>query len=229
MLNLVFDLDGTLIDSRMDIARSVNSSLRALGLPLLETDQILTWVGDGADTLIRLSLNAAGEDLSEEALEALFPRLFAVFMDHYQSHCLEATQPYASVEKFLQELTGHRLAILTNKPQSMTDFIVQGLGWKDLFSFVIGGGEFPPKPDPSGLNKILTGWNAAPSETVMIGDGIQDSRVARGLGCGFIGFLGGIGNPEALKAESPDAVFRHFDELPQILSSWTQASHAGVR
>lgn len=223
MLNLVFDLDGTLIDSRMDIARSVNSSLRALGLSPLATDEILSWVGDGADTLIRRSLTASAEDWSQEALEALFPRLFAVFLEHYQLHCLDSTLPYPGAESFLDGYSEGPLAILTNKPQTMTDTIVEGLGWRRHFQFVLGGGALPPKPDPTGLLKILSGWSADPGQTIVIGDGVQDSRVARAAGCGFIGYLGGIGEPGALVAEKPDAVFRRFDELPGILSQWPAA------
>ncbi len=223
MLNLVFDLDGTLIDSRMDIARSVNSSLRALGLPPLSTDDILGWVGDGADTLIRRSLTAAAEDWTQEALDALFPRLFAVFLEHYQLHCLDSTLPYPGVESLLSGYADGPKAILTNKPQTMTDTIVEGLGWRGHFQFVLGGGALPPKPDPAGLRKILSGWSADPGQTLVIGDGIQDSLVARAAGCGFIGYLGGIGDPEVLMAQKPDAVFRRFEELPDILSQWPSA------
>ena len=173
---LIFDLDGTLIDSKQDLIRSVNAMLRKTGREKLHEDTISGYIGHGAPKLVARALgNGAGEAEREQALK--------FFLAHYEEHKLDSTRPYAGVAEALEELHRFPMAVLTNKPVRVSRRIVEGLGLAKYFRAVYGGNSFETKkPDPLGARKILEELGAAAGETMMVGDSEVDMQTARNAG-----------------------------------------------
>lgn len=173
---VVFDLDGTLVDSRQDLAASTNDVLAGLGAGPLPVDVVEQMVGDGARTLVHRALIHAGCDADLDAALTEFHRCYAVRL-------LETTGPYEGITEVLQSLAGTRLAVLTNKPLEPTRRLLEHFGWTGTFERVVGGdGPFPRKPDPVGLLDVMRTCAAEPHETMMVGDSMVDVDVARRAG-----------------------------------------------
>ncbi len=174
---VVFDLDGTLVDSREDLAASTNDVLVSLGAQPLAIDQVCRMVGDGARTLVQRALVAAG-------CEADLDLALAAFHRSYAGRLLETTRPYPGVDDVLATLRADvQLAVLTNKPLTPTLRLIDHFGWRGIFGRVIGGdGPFPRKPDPSGLLDLMAWAGARPEDTLMVGDSMVDVEVARHAG-----------------------------------------------
>jgi phosphoglycolate phosphatase len=214
----VFDLDGTLIDSRLDLVSAVNATLAARGLPRQGEELIISFVGDGADDLIRRSFEAAGWNRAES--EARLPEILREFLDLYAANCLDRTTVYPGARELLAGLaaTGVPMAVLTNKPGRMTDLVLAGLGLRDPFKVVVpGDGPLGKKPDPAGLAYILKAMNTSPDDAVMVGDSLQDLRTARGAGTAFLAFTGGLGDADAVQAATPDFATDSFLDLAAAL------------
>lgn len=220
---LVFDLDGTLADTREDLAASVNHALAALGLPTLPLPAVMEKVGNGARVLIQSSLedarSRAGASLpAPEAGET--ERALSEFLAHYGAHCLVETRAYPGAAEALGKLAGYRKAVLTNKPEAPARRILEGLGLAPHFDFILGGDNpHGKKPDPAALEWLMASARAEPRATAMIGDGVQDARAARRAGAFLIGYLGGIGPRADLLAEGPDAAVEAFGELPGAVTA----------
>lgn len=223
---LVFDLDGTLADTREDLWGSVDFALRRAGLPSLPLGTVMDQVGNGARSLIRGSLRhalAAGSrstgSLPDEPDDALVSAALADFLAHYGEHCLVKTRTYPGTAEALEQLGGYRMAVLTNKPGEPARRILEGLGLAGRFDAIVGGDNpHGKKPDPAGLLHLIASSGATPAATAMIGDGVQDARAARRAGAALLGFMGGIATPEDLRAESPDGEFAAMDELPALIA-----------
>jgi phosphoglycolate phosphatase len=158
---LIFDLDGTLIESKWDIAASVNFTLEELGLPQRPLEEIFGFVGDGVKKLLRLAVGETNRVSFEEAL--------GVFRRHYLAHCLDRTVYYPGVEKVLGYFGDKRKAVATNKSIEYTNVILQGLG-PQYFNFVVGGDNgFGLKPEPGMLLHIMERLNTVPERTVLVG------------------------------------------------------------
>jgi phosphoglycolate phosphatase len=174
---LVFDLDGTLIDSRHDLADAANALIAEQGGAPLAVDAITAMVGEGAPLLVRRALKAAGVDIDV--------RLgLARFLELYDERLLVHTRLYDGTREALDALaSGATLAILTNKPQRHTERILEGLGIAGLFRWTIGG-DTPHgrKPEPGGLQHLMSLAHARAHETVMVGDSALDLRTARAAG-----------------------------------------------
>ncbi len=202
---LVFDLDGTLIDSRLDLIHSVNAMLRHVGRPELDGDVIASYVGDGAPALVRRALeNTDDEALLRTALE--------YFLGYYRLHKLDHTTVYEGIPKVLdgaaQASDGvHRLmAVLSNKPVHPSRDIVHALGMADFFVRVYGGNSFATKkPDPMGVRVILQETGVAADEALMIGDSAVDVLTGRNAGMWTCGVTYGFA-PHSLEAVTPDVV-----------------------
>ena len=211
---LVFDLDGTLIDSAYDLAISMNATREHLDLPPLDPQLIYSFVGNGAAMLVRRALGPdAGEELNQRGL--------AFFLQYYRAHALEHTRLYDGVGEALDQLSaeGHSLAVLTNKPVKISRDIIAALGMANHFKLIYGGDSFPTKkPDPQGLLTIVSEAQATPANTWMIGDSgvdIQTARNARVRSCGVIwGF-----QPDACIAENPDVLVEQPAQLVRFLSA----------
>jgi phosphoglycolate phosphatase len=173
---IVFDLDGTLVDSRRDLTDSANALIVELGGSPLTEDAIGRMVGEGAATLVRRAMAAAGLRDARMAL----PR----FLEIYDTRLLYHTRPYDGIIGAVRHArTLGRVAVLTNKPRKPTDRILEGLGLADLFDAVVGGdGPLPRKPDPASLQQLMMTFGASPRRTVMVGDSWVDYQTARAAG-----------------------------------------------
>ena len=221
---LVFDLDGTLADTRLDLAASVNAALAAVGRGSLPPETVVSFVGDGARNLLTRSLAAAGESQPAAAahdteLDAQLDAALAAFLAHYREHCLVETRAYPGLARALESLAPYRKAVLTNKPAAPARAILEGLGLAGHFAHVFGGDNpYGQKPDPAALRKLMELEDARPEATLMIGDGVQDLRAARRAGTRFLGFLEGMAPRAALLAEGPEATFSSMPELPAAVA-----------
>ncbi len=192
---VVFDLDGTLVDSLDDLHASVSHALGALGLPPRSRAEVHGFVGEGVRLLLARAI-APHDDLLEAAL--------AAFQPHYEAHCLDRTRPYPGVEAML---AGARrtLAVNTNKPGAMAREILGGLGLLPRFAAVVGGDEAPRKPDPAGVLGIMARVGAAPRETTFVGDSRVDVATARAAGVAMVAVTWGYGSRAELAAAGATA------------------------
>ena len=205
---VVFDLDGTLIDSQMDLANSVNATLKHLGRPALPDVVIATYIGDGVSMLVRRALGDPEGDVHDtEYVESAV----TYFLDYYREHKLDFTYVYAGVVEALEEiraeLPGAATAVLTNKPVRPSRDICAHFGLDKYFFQNYGGNSFhTKKPDPTGLLALMAeAGGVRPAETVMIGDSAVDVLTARNCGARSVGCLFGLA-PHTLEVAGPDAV-----------------------
>jgi phosphoglycolate phosphatase len=182
----VFDLDGTLIDSKMDLVTSVNAMLRETGRVELATDLVASYIGHGAPQLIASVLGPNSSD--EQHREAL-----AIFLKHYNNQKLHETRAYPGVTEALQALADCPMAVLTNKPARLSVEILEGLGLAGYFRAVYGADSFAKKPDPTGALAILKQLRASPQESAMVGDSDVDVQTARNAGMFSVGVTYGFG------------------------------------
>ena len=227
---LVFDLDGTLIDSAQDLCNSVNASLAEYGLEALPDPAIAGFVGNGAPTLIRRSLALATKTAIEQVDEELFNKAYAFFLQYYREHKLDFTYAYDGVLDALKALhalhdapggTARKMAVLTNKPVRPARGICEGLGLADYFLHIYGGDSFAvKKPDPLGLRTLMEETGARPEQTVMIGDSKVDVETARNAGAWCVGCTFGFG-PHTLVENPPDV-------LVDTAAEWTEALAPGA-
>jgi len=204
----IFDLDGTLIDSKLDLAHAVNAARAHLGLSPLQNETVYSYVGNGAPVLIRRSLGV-------DAPQADVDQALAFFLEYYRAHMLDNTVLYPGVRNALDRLlhAGIPLAVLTNKPVSISEAIVDGLGLAGHFKYVYGGNSFEQKkPHPIGIDTLVSQLTARREHTVMVGDSgvdIDTARAARVQSCGVsYGF-----SPETLKTSPPDFFVDSLEEL----------------
>jgi phosphoglycolate phosphatase len=204
---LVFDLDGTLIDSKLDLVLSMNATLVQLGRKPLEHEQIASYVGGGVLLLVKRAL---GEGASDEEVE----NAIIFFLDYYRAHMLDNTLPYPGVRECLDALRGRSLAVLTNKPVKFSEAIIAGLNMSDYFRFVYGGNSFEKKkPDPIGLDTLLSDFDLAPRELMMVGDSEVDVQTARNAGTLACGVTYGLGSARITQSE-PDLLLDNLADLP---------------
>jgi phosphoglycolate phosphatase len=207
---LVFDLDGTLIDSAQDLCNSVNATLAHFGLKPLEDTQIAGFIGDGALMLVRRALaQEPGVPAGEDFLQAAY----AFFLDYYRAHKLDFTYAYDGVLEALAALQAlhdqpgspaRTMAVLTNKPVRPAQDICAALGLAPYFLRIYGGNSFSAKkPDPEGLLALMAEAGAAPEQTALIGDSQVDVLTARNAGAWAIGCTFGLA-PASLEANQPD-------------------------
>src|SRR5271165_5712674 len=208
---VIFDLDGTLIDSEVDLAASVNALLRHYGRSELPLKIIDTYIGDGAPMLIRRALgDPADGHFLQEALN--------YFLLYYRDHKLDNTLPYEGIKEALQRIGGTRkLAVLTNKPVKASQGILAGLGLAKSFFQVYGGNSFETKkPDPLGANTLMSEADVKPDETVMVGDSGVDVLTARNAGLWSVGVTYGFA-PQTLEQVPPDVLVDTPAELAEAL------------
>jgi phosphoglycolate phosphatase len=203
----LFDLDGTLIDSKRDLVNSVNAMLREIHRPEQPTELVASYVGHGAPQLIASVLGPAADE--HERTQAL-----AIFLVHYQQQKLKHTRPYVGVVEGLRTLAGYPMVVLSNKPSQMSIEIVQGLDLATYFRGVYGGDSFnKKKPDPGGALAILKQLGVSPAESAMVGDSDVDIQTARNAGMLAVGVTYGFGqhNPQLYPADL------YVDNLAELL------------
>jgi phosphoglycolate phosphatase len=205
---VIFDLDGTLIDSKQDLSCAVNAARAHCRMPPLDNETVYSYVGEGAPVLIRRAL---GPDASDEQVrEAL-----AFFLSYYNDHMVDHTVLYPGVLETLDRLlaAGVKMAVLTNKPVRMSRAIVEALGMGAHFARVYGGNSFEQKkPHPVGIETLLRECEATKDRTMMVGDSAVDIRTARNAQVKACGVTYGF-QPETLAAEPPDLLLDRIEEL----------------
>jgi len=205
---LIFDLDGTLIESKWDIAASVNLTLAEMGLPQRPLEEIFGFVGDGVKKLLR---QAVGEDNPDRFGEAL-----RVFRGHYLAHCLDRTRFYPGIERMLQHFGRTSKAVATNKSIEFTNAILQGLGAEHFLVVVGGDNGFGLKPEPGMLLHIMERLQASPDRTVLVGDSTNDINGGHNAGIRVCAVGYGMGNRERMTACRPDWFIERPEELMEI-------------
>jgi phosphoglycolate phosphatase len=224
---LVFDLDGTLIDSSLDLCNSVNAALQHVGRLTLPNELIASYIGDGAAMLVRRALGDPGDFDSLQPDEALIERTYRYFIEYYRAHKLDNTRCYPGVLEALQTIRerqpGLPMAVLTNKPVMPSRDICAALGLAPFFFQNYGGNSFKTKkPDPEGLLTLIAEARERfdpellPGQTVMIGDSDVDILTARRAGARAIGCSFGLA-PHTLEAAKPDAIVANPLEWPVAL------------
>ncbi|MGI8992180.1 MAG: HAD family hydrolase [Bryobacteraceae bacterium] len=208
MTLLIFDLDGTLIDSRLDLANSVNAARAHLGLAPICNETVYSYVGNGAPALIRRAL---GNDAPESEVQAALE----FFLAYYREHMLDNTTLYPGVRNALDRLHARKvpMAVLTNKPVRMSVAIVEGLGLTNHFERVYGGNSFEfKKPHRIGIDTLVADCGASKEETIMVGDSAVDIQTARNAGVRACGVTYGF-QPETFARTPPDFLVDRLEEL----------------
>jgi phosphoglycolate phosphatase len=205
---VIFDLDGTLIDSQLDLSRSVNAARAHMGRDPLQLPLIATYVGHGAPVLIRKALG-------EQASEAEVAQALEFFLEHYREHALDTTRLYPGVKESLTRLdaAGKRLAVLTNKSVAISRAILEGLSAARLFFQIYGGNSFPAKkPDPAGVRKLMSEAGMSRERTMMVGDSAVDIETARNSGISACGVTWGFAR-ESFDRAPPDLLVDRMEQL----------------
>jgi phosphoglycolate phosphatase len=202
----IFDLDGTLIDSKLDLVNSVNAMLREIGRTELPVDTVASYIGHGAPRLVASALGLASTDAERE-------RALEIFLAHYRKHHLDETRAYPGVSEGLQALGMLPMAVLTNKPLNMSIEILEGLGLLRYFRGIYGGDSFEKKkPHPDGANSILRELGSAGANSAMIGDSDVDIQTARNTGMIAVGVNYGFGQHDR-NANPADVYVDSLNEL----------------
>lgn len=205
---MIFDLDGTLIESKWDIAQSVNFTLAELGLPERPIEEIFGFVGDGVKRLLRLAVGEGNQTKFEEALK--------VFRGHYLEHCLDRTTFYPGIEPMLQHFTHKDKAIATNKSIEYTRVILNGLGPQHFLCMVGGDNGFGLKPEPGMLVHIMEKVGASKERTVLVGDSTNDINGGHNAGIRVCAVGYGMGNRAKMEACQPDWFIEKPEQLMEI-------------
>ena len=209
---LIFDLDGTLIDSKLDLAHAVNAARAHFGLQPLDLATVGNYIGNGAPVLMRRAMGPQANDADvDKALE--------FFMAYYGDHKLDNTRAYPGIPEALEELhrDGVRMAVLTNKPVRISGGIIDGLGLSKYFTRVYGGNSFErKKPDPLGVETLLAETGVPKERAMMVGDSSVDVQTARNAGVKVCGVTYGF-QPESFAANPPDMIVDRPEELARAV------------
>jgi phosphoglycolate phosphatase len=214
---VIFDLDGTLIDSRLDLVHSVNAALRHIKRPELPAEVIASYVGDGAPILIQRALGAEAAD------EELVRTGLQFFLSYYREHKLDHTTVYNGVKEALLAIQRgsngipRKMAVLSNKPVGPSRAIVEALGLGQFFAQVYGGNSFETKkPDPAGARRLLEENGVQPEQAAMVGDSHVDIETGRNTGIWTVGVNYGFA-PHTLDSPPPDVLVDTPQELARVL------------
>jgi len=206
---MVFDFDGTLVNSGDDIASSVNYALESLGLPVKERKEILGFIGDGVQKLIQRSLEPGSPDRFAEAME--------IFSNHYMQHMLDTTTLCTSVREVLEHFHEKKKIIVTNKRMRFTVAMTDAMDITKYFDEIIGADSTPyRKPDPRLLLPLLEKYGAARERTVVIGDGVNDIILAKETGVLSCALVNGLTDRESLLYLEPDYICETAWELTAL-------------
>jgi phosphoglycolate phosphatase len=215
---VIFDLDGTLVDSRLDLVHSVNAALRHIGRPELPDDLIASYVGDGAPILIQRALGGEASD------QALVRKGLEFFLAYYREHKLDHTTVYPGIAEALAAIqrsangVERKMAVLSNKPVNPSRAIVNALGLEPFFTHVYGGNSFASKkPDPEGVRKLLEENRTSPEQAAIVGDSHVDVRTGRNAGLWTVGVTYGFA-PQTFENDPPDVLVDSPADLGTIFS-----------
>ncbi|ESP91502.1 MULTISPECIES: phosphoglycolate phosphatase [Pseudoalteromonas] len=224
---LLFDLDGTLIDSVPDLALSINQMLNALNMTPYPTETIRSWVGNGAAVLTKRALSGS-IDIAPDLDTTYVEKALSKFLSFYdQNVCVETTL-YPNVKSTLESLhsSGYRLVIVTNKPEQFVRPILKHLGLNDFFEMVVGGDSLPKrKPDPMQLTYVCETLGVSPSSCLMIGDSKNDIFAATAAGMQSIGLTYGYNHGEDINSHGASLVLDNFADIIEALVPITEPTH----
>ena len=213
---VVFDLDGTLVDTSADLTAALNHSLIAMGRPTVDTATVRHLVGHGARMLIERGLALSGGGSEAQVVQAL-----PLFLDYYAAHVADGSRPYPGAAAMLGALAGAgvRLAICTNKPVALSRALIVALGWNGFFAVNLGGDSLPVrKPDPAPLLAAIAAVGGDPGDAVFVGDSIVDVATARGAGVPVVAVSFGFADRPVAELGA-DRVIDSFDGLIEALTS----------
>lgn len=217
---LLFDLDGTLIDSAPDLALSVNFMLRSINYKEFSPDIIDTWVGNGAQTLVKRALSGS-KDIDESIDNDFFEKALSIFLDYYKDNCCVATTPYPNVKSTLEALQSkdYRMLIVTNKPFDFIEPILQKLGLLEFFEAYIGGDSLETKkPSPEPLLYLCEKSKVNIGNTLMIGDSKNDILAAKAANIESIAVSYGYNYGEDIRIYEPNVTIDDFSDILGYLS-----------
>jgi phosphoglycolate phosphatase len=207
---VLFDLDGTIIDSRADIAAAANHALTSVDRAPLDENVIAGFVGDGARVLVARALALPPD-------EPLVDRALTAFHRYYDDHPVVHTTLMPGAREVLDALANRPVALVTNKPRPPTLAILRALGLSERFASVRTGSDGPLKPDPRAILDVLRWMRIEPNDTWVVGDGEQDVRAGRAAGCQTVGVRGGLQGDAKLVASEPDALVASLGELAEVV------------
>jgi phosphoglycolate phosphatase len=214
MLNvdlIVIDKDGTLVDSLPDLTAAANHVCRRLGLPEPAPEAVKHMIGGGDLAFVRRFLGPGHEPYLEEALK--------LYLDFYHRHAGDRARLYPGVQETLAQLSGRKkLAVLSNKRQSLTELVLKVMGILPFFTVVRGAGELALKPSPEPLTALIAELKGDPRRTLMVGDKPADILAARGAGALSAAVTYGYGDLDSLVAAAPDFLLHHFRALQDLLA-----------
>ncbi len=208
---LIFDLDGTLVDSSADISKAINYAFNPYGIPEVGVAETITLIGEGLTRLIGkvIELKAPGLDVSA---------LVARFLEHYSTHLSDNTRPYPGVEKVLRALSGYKKAIVSNKTEALSIKVLEALDLLGYFDYVAGGDTHPEKkPSPMPILDVLGRFDMRPDEALLVGDSVYDIEAGRAAGVRTVAALYGYGDPGFWK--KADYRIESIEGLIKILDS----------
>lgn len=221
---ILFDLDGTLIDSAPDLALAVNHMLVELGREPIDTEIIRSWVGNGATVLVQRALSGSAQ-IAADLDQALASKALSIFLAFYAQHLCVDTVTYAHVGESLQALKGkgYTLAIVTNKPYQFVEPILQGLKLTGLFELILGGDSLSKrKPDPLPLLHACEQLGVTVDECVMVGDSKNDIIAANAANMQSIGLTYGYNYGEDINEHGPDISFDDFADIVPLFAEIVQ-------
>jgi phosphoglycolate phosphatase len=213
---VIFDLDGTLVDTAPDIAGALGAALATVGVAAPPLALVKEMVGDGARELIRRALAHAGAAGDVDGL-------FAALLAHYRAHVSDRSTIYPGVAEALAALRAERVAVavVTNKPGDIARRLLQDLALAHQFVGIVGDGDgFSRKPDPAAALSLISARSTRPARTAVVGDGLPDVRMARAAGARAIAAGWGYVAPDRLAAEAPDAVARTPEEAARFVLAY---------
>jgi phosphoglycolate phosphatase len=209
---IVFDLDGTLVDSLPDLAVAANAALRRLGLPEHPLESHQKMIGGGEKTYVRRFLGSDHQHLFDQALN--------LYLEHYSQHLGDKTRQYPGVQETLTRLSSLKMAVLSNKREELSLQVLQIMGLASFFEAVRGGDSYGVlKPSPEGLSTLIKELGGEPARTLMVGDKPEDVLAGRGAGVYTAAATYGYGDLEAIAAAEPETLLSKFSHLADLLSA----------
>jgi phosphoglycolate phosphatase len=203
---IVFDLDGTLVDSLPDLANAANHALKILGLPVQPLAAHQKMIGAGEKNYVRRFLGPDHQHLYEQALK--------LYLEHYSGHLGKHTRVYPGVKETLARLAPRKMAVLSNKREDLSRQVVEVMGLGNFFQLVRGGDSYGVlKPSPEGLSALIQELGGTPARTLMVGDKPEDVFTGRGAGARTAALTNGYGDPEAITAAKPDHLLSDFPQV----------------
>ena len=208
---IVYDFDGTLVDTFADIADSVNLALTEMGLESLDKKTIRGYIGNGMVNLMTMSLKKSGcNDIETSVL---------LFQKHYSHHLLDQTNFYPNGKEIVEYFFDKKNAVLSNKPINFIEKILKALSFFKPFDSIIGGDSLNvKKPDPKGLILIMNKFNCPPEKTLMIGDSSIDIETGKHAGVITCGVSYGLGNLGSLTSSNPDYLIDNLSQLKSLFN-----------